>query len=134
MVFESHNITPKHFHLGNSQIYFRQDPNSPNWDAGQVESIVCEVTTRQYFFFVNPFKPLSLVHQELDPYGIQLPQAKIVSQKLGNTLIIEEGMIEGHIASFAYPASVSWIPEDAYCVVGIHFNVRIHNLLNKINH
>ena len=74
------------------------------------------------------------MHQELDPYGIQLPQAKIVSQKLGNTLIIEEGMIEGHIASFAYPASVSWIPEDAYCVVGIHFNVRIHNLLIKIIH
>ena len=74
------------------------------------------------------------MHQELDTYGIQLPQAKIVSQKLGNTLIIEEGMIEGHIATFSNPASVSLISEDAYCVVGIHFNVRIHNLLNKINH
>lgn len=122
--FQNHAITPKRYHLGNSQISFKRfGPNSA-LETGQVVSIVWEEEFKTHYLLVNLFSELEEVDQKRDPYhNLAMLQAKMVYQEPGKIVVIEKSMIQGHIATLAYSANQSGTSRDTLCAVAIHYGV-----------
>lgn len=133
MNFQGHSITPKRYHLGNSQISFKQFTPNSTLETGHVVSIAWEQSSKKYYFLVNSFIPLEDVDQEKDPYhNLGLLQAKMVYQAPGKMVVIHEGMIQGHIATLPYSVTQSGTTRDTLCVVALHYGVSTVFTINEI--
>ena len=125
MNFKSHKISPKRYLLGNSQISFKQAGPNSELEMGQVSSIFWEENSHKYYIMVEAFIPLDGVETHQNPYdSLTMLQAKMVYQDTGKMLVLEEKMIQGHIATLAYSSGKSKTIKDTLCAVAINYGVR----------
>ena len=126
MTHEGKRITPKNYHIGNSQISFDSGQHSNIPEMGQVKAILWEANQKKYYFHIEVFDDLFVADHNKNPYiNMKEIPAKLVYQTRSKSRIIEPSMIKGHIASISYPATASGTLKDTLCVVALHYNTSL---------
>ena len=108
VIYKGTKISAKRFHIGNSQIAFKNPLENSSLQFGQVKAIFKTMNQSGHWLLIDIFSPLDITDQIYDPF-VKFPDmgAELLYNCTNKNVVINLEDFYSHIATLSYPSVIN---------------------------